>query len=78
MWTAPTTSRRSRGLKTCTSAPFAGELKAEILRRWPGGLIEYYGMTEGGGSCGLQAHEQSHDEAMDDPLGLWSARVVVR
>ena len=44
-------------LKTCTSAPFAGALKAEILRRWPGGLVEYYGMTEGGGSCGLIAHE---------------------
>jgi long-chain acyl-CoA synthetase len=22
-----------------------------VLRRWPGGLTEYYGMTEGGGSC---------------------------
>ena len=28
-----------------------------MLRRWPGGLIEYYGMTEGGGSCVLVAHE---------------------
>lgn len=44
-------------MKFCTSAPFAAELKAEILQRWPGGLIEYYGMTEGGGSCGLRAHE---------------------
>ena len=44
-------------LKTCTSAPFAAGLKGEILRRWPGGLVEYYGMTEGGGSCGLFAHE---------------------
>ena len=43
-------------MKTCTSAPFAGELKAEVVRRWPGGLVEYYGMTEGGGSCGLEAH----------------------
>ena len=30
--------------------------KADVLRRWPGGLIEYYGMTEGGGSCILPAH----------------------
>lgn len=44
-------------MKYSTSAPFAAELKAEVLRRWPGGLIEYYGMTEGGGSCMLVAHE---------------------
>ncbi|MGH6964944.1 MAG: class I adenylate-forming enzyme family protein [Phenylobacterium sp.] len=44
-------------MKFSTSAPFAAELKADILKRWPGGLIEYYGMTEGGGSCGLAAHE---------------------
>jgi acyl-CoA synthetase (AMP-forming)/AMP-acid ligase II len=44
-------------MKFSTSAPFSGELKAEVLRRWPGGLIEYYGMTEGGGSCILVAHE---------------------
>lgn len=43
-------------MKFCTSAPFAPSLKADILRRWPGGLIEYYGMTEGGGTCMLQAH----------------------
>ncbi len=44
-------------MKFATSAPFPAELKAEVLRRWPGGLIEYYGMTEGGGSCQLNAHE---------------------
>ena len=44
-------------MKFCTSAPFAANLKADILRRWPGGLTEYYGMTEGGGSCALLAHE---------------------
>ena len=44
-------------MKYSTSAPFSAELKAEVLRRWPGGLIEYYGMTEGGGSCMLLAHE---------------------
>lgn len=43
--------------KFCTSAPFPAELKQEILRRWPGGLTEYYGMTEGGGLCILFAHE---------------------
>ncbi|GIZ53107.1 class I adenylate-forming enzyme family protein [Noviherbaspirillum aridicola] len=44
-------------MKFCTSAPFPAALKADILRRWPGGLIEYYGMTEGGGTCMLIAHE---------------------
>jgi long-chain acyl-CoA synthetase len=44
-------------MKLCTSAPFAAALKADILRRWPGGLIEYYGLTEGGGTCMLVAHE---------------------
>ena len=47
-------------MKTCTSAPFAADLKADILRRWPGGLVEMYGMTEGGGSCLLRAHEFPH------------------
>ena len=42
--------------KACTSAPFRAELKAEVLRRWPGGLTEYWGMTEGGGSCILPCH----------------------
>ncbi|HEV7880136.1 class I adenylate-forming enzyme family protein [Bradyrhizobium sp.] len=44
-------------MKFCTSAPFAANLKADILKRWPGGLTEFYGMTEGGGSCVLLAHE---------------------
>jgi acyl-CoA synthetase (AMP-forming)/AMP-acid ligase II len=44
-------------MKFATSAPFSAELKAEVLARWPGGLVEYYGMTEGGGSCMLVAHE---------------------
>jgi acyl-CoA synthetase (AMP-forming)/AMP-acid ligase II len=44
-------------MKTCTSAPFAADLKADILKRWPGGLVEIFGMTEGGGACLLRAHE---------------------
>ncbi|MFN4004541.1 MAG: class I adenylate-forming enzyme family protein [Hylemonella sp.] len=43
-------------MKFCTSAPFDAALKAEVLRRWPGGLVEFYGMTEGGGTCILEAH----------------------
>jgi acyl-CoA synthetase (AMP-forming)/AMP-acid ligase II len=37
-------------LKTCTSAPFSAALKSDIVARWPGLLVEYYGMTEGGGT----------------------------
>lgn len=44
-------------MKFSTSAPFGAALKADILKRWPGGLTEYYGMTEGGGTCMLLAHE---------------------
>ena len=43
--------------KYCTSAPFAPALKREMLERWPGGLVEFYGMTEGGASFVLFAHE---------------------
>jgi acyl-CoA synthetase (AMP-forming)/AMP-acid ligase II len=43
-------------LKTCTSAPFSAALKADVLARWPGLLVEYYGMTEGGGTCLLIAN----------------------
>jgi acyl-CoA synthetase (AMP-forming)/AMP-acid ligase II len=42
--------------KFSTSAPFNAALKADVLARWPGGLIEFYGMTEGGGTCILEAH----------------------
>ena len=44
-------------VKFSTSAPFSPALKAEVLERWPGGLVEYYGMTEGGGTVILAAHE---------------------
>ncbi len=42
--------------KFCTSAPLSVEIKADLLKRWPGGFTEIYGMTEGGGACALQAH----------------------
>ena len=44
-------------LKSSTSAPFPAWLKADVLNRWPGGLIEGYGMTEGGATTILIAHE---------------------
>jgi acyl-CoA synthetase (AMP-forming)/AMP-acid ligase II len=44
-------------IKYSTSAPFAPELKREVLERMPGGLVEIYSMTEGGVVCLLAAHE---------------------
>jgi len=41
--------------KTSTSAPFSAALKADVVARWPGLLVEFYGMTEGGASCALNA-----------------------
>lgn len=43
--------------KACTSAPFSAKLKTDIVQRWPGALVEIYGMTEGGGTCLLMANE---------------------
>jgi long-chain acyl-CoA synthetase len=43
--------------KFCTSAPFNAALKGDVVKRWPGALVEFYGMTEGGGTCILRAHE---------------------
>jgi acyl-CoA synthetase (AMP-forming)/AMP-acid ligase II len=69
-------------MKFCTSAPFSAALKSDALRRWPGGLVEFYGMTEGGGTCILEAHltpeqlhtvgrpAQGHDIRLIDDAGL--------
>ena len=43
-------------LKSSTSSPFDPALKADVLKRWPGGLVDSYGMTEGGASSILIAH----------------------
>jgi acyl-CoA synthetase (AMP-forming)/AMP-acid ligase II len=44
-------------MKTSTSAPFTAALKADVVNRWPGQLVEFYGMTEGGASTGLNCNE---------------------
>lgn len=41
--------------KVVLGAPSTPELKAEMLRRWPGGLTEIYAMTEGGVASYLDA-----------------------
>jgi long-chain acyl-CoA synthetase len=55
-------------MKFSTSAPFPAELKREVLSRWPGGLIEIYGMTEGGVMCVLFAH--AHPDKLHT-VGTW-------
>lgn len=57
---------RQPGLGTCdlssyrvklsTSAPLRADLKRQILDRWPGMLVEIYGLTEGGVSTVLVAN----------------------
>jgi long-chain acyl-CoA synthetase len=44
-------------LKFSTSAPLPGSLIAKIMDRWPGNLIEVYGMTEGGVSTALNCRD---------------------
>lgn len=42
-------------MKLSTSAHFPAALKRQVIERWPGELVEYYGMTEGGATCVLWA-----------------------
>ena len=42
-------------VKQSTGAPFPAALKRELLDRWPGRLLDLYGLTEGGCSCLLDA-----------------------
>ena len=61
--------------KYCTSAPFSAELKAEVLERMPGGLIEIYSMTEGGVVCLLLAHE--HPDKLHTVGIAWGGSEVI-
>jgi long-chain acyl-CoA synthetase len=42
--------------KLSTSAPLRAHIKADCVARWPGRLIEIYGLTEGGAVCLLEAN----------------------
>ncbi|GFE82439.1 4-coumarate--CoA ligase [Steroidobacter agaridevorans] len=46
--------------KFTISGPFSAAFKKQIVERWPGRLVEYYGTTEGGGVCMLDAHNFPH------------------
>ena len=54
---------RSMQVKQSTSAPFDADLKADVLARFPGRLIEVYGLTEGGVSSVLDA--SAHPQRLD-------------
>jgi acyl-CoA synthetase (AMP-forming)/AMP-acid ligase II len=47
----------SMRMKFSTSAPLRADVKTDVLARFPGKLIEYYGLTEGGGVTVLVADE---------------------
>ena len=47
----------SMRIKFSTSAPLRADVKANVLARFPGKLVEYYGLTEGGGVTVLVADE---------------------
>jgi acyl-CoA synthetase (AMP-forming)/AMP-acid ligase II len=39
--------------KMCTSSPLRQDIKRQVAARWPGGMADSYGLTEGGGNCSL-------------------------
>ncbi|WP_136636380.1 class I adenylate-forming enzyme family protein [Pseudooceanicola onchidii] len=49
--------------KMSTSAPLPGQLIAQVMKRWPGNIMEFYGMTEGGPATVLDcaAHPDKWD-----------------
>jgi long-chain acyl-CoA synthetase len=64
-------------VKYSTSAPFSADLKRQVLARWPGGLVELYGMTEGGGSCMLEAHRYPDKlHTVGKPMDFNDIRIV--
>ena len=65
----------SLALKYCTSAPFSAELKAEVVRRMPGALIEIYSMTEGGVVCLLRA--DTHPNKLHTVGAPWGGSEVI-
>jgi long-chain acyl-CoA synthetase len=61
--------------KMTTSAPMQTGLKREAARRWPGPLIEMYGLTEGGGICTLDIKA---DDSKLDSVGKPAFGCVIK
>lgn len=47
----------TRTLKICSGSPLATETKRAVVDRWPGGLLEVYGLTEGAPTTFLMAED---------------------
>ena len=63
--------------KLVVGAPFDPALKAETVRRWPGGLSEFYGVSEGGVACLLDASQRPDKlHTVGEPLAACDLRVI--
>ncbi|HVT37088.1 MAG TPA: class I adenylate-forming enzyme family protein [Nevskiaceae bacterium] len=63
--------------KFATGEHFPPALKAEVVRRWPGELAEFYGLTEGGGNTLLLAsHYPDKLHTVGQPVPGHSIRIV--
>lgn len=64
-------------MKLSTSAPLREHVKQDALNRWPGKLVEIYGMTEGGIGTVLSATEFSDKLASVGKAGLGSEILII-
>ena len=63
--------------KIAVGAPCSAGLKAEIVRRWPGGMVDLYGLTEGGGTCMLLAHQHPDKlHTVGQPVAGHEVRII--
>jgi long-chain acyl-CoA synthetase len=76
--TLPEFSNYSLGEKTMkwiAGSPLSITRKKEVLKRWPGGLTELYGMTEGTPSTTLEAH--LHPDKLDS-VGCPASDTIIK
>jgi acyl-CoA synthetase (AMP-forming)/AMP-acid ligase II len=67
----------SMRLKLSTSAPFPAALKGDVVERFPGRLVEIYGLTEGGGATVLDCSEFPHKLGSVGQPGLGTTVKVI-
>lgn len=70
---------QSLHVKFCTSAPLRAALKADIIDNFPGELIEFYGLTEGGVGTmfiGSVAREQDKLGSVGIPLSGSTLKIL--
>ena len=70
-------ARHAPVMKLCAGSPLPAQTKRELLRRWPGGLIENYGLTEGAPSTLLIAAQfPSKLASVGTPLAGGEIRII--